>query len=120
MSKVWLVGLLSAACMVGMAGPAMAYHRCELFTGTADGLVKDEAVGDSREALQEEITAWKSDHHVSGVPTPAKPKPHPYWRDDVAADLYVKPDVVDSKAYTICWHGVVSPVVCTSGARLCE
>jgi len=33
--------------------------------------------------------------------------------------LYVKPDVVTGKSYTVSWHGVVSPVVCTSGAKVC-
>jgi hypothetical protein len=26
---------------------------------------------------------------------------------------------VSDSAYTLCWKGVVSPVVCTSGAKLC-
>jgi len=27
--------------------------------------------------------------------------------------------VVTPKSYTVCWHGVISPVVCTSGAKVC-
>jgi hypothetical protein len=30
-----------------------------------------------------------------------------------------KPDVVNASSYTVCWHGVVSPYVCTSGAKIC-
>jgi hypothetical protein len=26
---------------------------------------------------------------------------------------------VTAKSYTVCWKGVVSPVVCTSGAKVC-
>jgi hypothetical protein len=26
---------------------------------------------------------------------------------------------VTSKSYTVCWQGVVSPYVCTSGAKAC-
>ena len=40
-----------------------------------------------------------------------KAKPQPYWRDSVSAELYLKPDVVTAKSYTVCWKGVVSPVV---------
>jgi hypothetical protein len=46
-------------------------------------------------------------------------KPMPYWRDQATADLYLKPDVVTPKSYTVCWKGVVSKVVCTSGAKVC-
>ena len=45
--------------------------------------------------------------------------PQPYWRDSVSADLYYKPDIVKAEFYTVCWHGVVSPYVCTSGAKAC-
>jgi hypothetical protein len=27
--------------------------------------------------------------------------------------------VVTAKSHTVCWRGVVSPVVCTSGAAVC-
>jgi len=40
-------------------------------------------------------------------------KAQPYRRDAVSADLFVKPDVVTARSCTVCWHGVVSPVVCT-------
>jgi hypothetical protein len=51
--------------------------------------------------------------------TPMRPKPEPYWRSGVSNDLFLKPDIVTSQTYTICWKGVVSPVVCTSGAKVC-
>ena len=51
--------------------------------------------------------------------TAMRAKPQPYWRDSVWDELYYKPDIVKSNSYTICWHGVVSPYVCTSGAKVC-
>lgn len=100
---------------------AFAYSQCVLISGTADGIVKENAVAGSRDALKEAIDSWKSEHGVSSaVITAAKARPKPYWRDQVSSDLYYKPDVVDQSAYTVCWEGVVSPVVCTSGAKLCH
>jgi len=29
------------------------------------------------------------------------------------------PDIVNEKSYTVCWQGVVSTYVCTSGAQIC-
>ena len=46
-------------------------------------------------------------------------KPQPYWRDAVSAELFHKPDIVKADSYTICWSGVISPFVCTSGAKAC-
>ena len=37
----------------------------------------------------------------------------------VALVAQLKPDVVTAKSYTVCWKGVVSKVVCTSGAKVC-
>ena len=33
--------------------------------------------------------------------------------------MMYRPDIVNAKSYTICWQGVVSPYVCTSGAKIC-
>ena len=46
-------------------------------------------------------------------------KPLPYWRDKVTDDLLLKPDIVTPKSHTVCWKGVVSHVVCTSGSKVC-
>ena len=43
----------------------------------------------------------------------------PFWRSSVPAYAIPSPDIVSDTAYTICWTGVVSLVVCTSGARVC-
>ena len=50
--------------------------------------------------------------HCSIVPSRTLPR-LPLGRSN-----YFQPDVVCDFAYTICWTGVVSPVVCISGIRL--
>ena len=90
-------------------------------SGTADALRKAKAVDDSLVALQDAITKWKTDNAITGVVTQTaqKPEPHPYWRSAVAPELFLPPDVVTDTTYTLCWKGVVSPVVCTSGTKVC-
>ena len=39
-------------------------------------------------------------------------------RGDALLRIEARPDVVSDSACTICWTGVVSPVVCTSGAKV--
>ena len=111
------------AALMLVSGPAASQNslRCLIFNGTADGLVKPRAVEDSLASLREAIDKWKSDNKIA-VPVTEKaekPQPHPYWRSSIAPELMLPPDVVSDAAYTICWKGVVSPVVCTSGARVC-
>jgi len=77
-------------------------------------------VSRAQSALAEAIADLKSQKHIHSVSVTAmRAKPQPYWRDSVNPDLYQKPDVVTSKSHTICWTGVVSPTVCTSGAKVC-
>jgi hypothetical protein len=114
-------GLLLALLAVQLCTPAAAQQRCLFFSGTADSLRKAKAVEDSLASLRGAIDKWKAEN---GVTTPVtetaeKPNPHPYWRSTVSPDLFLAPDVVSDTAYTICWKGVVSPVVCTSGAKVC-
>ncbi|XSG83104.1 MAG: hypothetical protein ACPW61_04815 [Methyloligella sp. ZOD6] len=91
-----------------------------MVSGTDDGVALETAVAGSREALENAIVDWRRQNPgLNPVRSAARPKPNPYWRDSVSPDLYFKPDIVDPGTYTICWRGVVSPVVCTSGARLC-
>jgi hypothetical protein len=67
--------------------------------------------------LHEQIEKWEADNGVTGLDTVTaeKPQPHPFWRSSVPSYALLPPDVVSDTAYTICWTGVVSPVVCTSG-----
>jgi hypothetical protein len=37
----------------------------------------------------------------------------------VTATFFLKPDIiVTGQSHTVCWKGVVSPVVCTSSAKV--
>ena len=82
---------------------------------------KDNAVEKSVKSLREAIDKWKIENGVTGPvsETAEKPAPNPYWRSSISPHLLLPPDVVSDSAYTICWTGVVSPVVCTSGAQVC-
>jgi hypothetical protein len=79
------------------------------------------AVDESLESLCEAIDKWKAESGVTGPVSEIaeKPRPHPYWRSEISPHLFLPPDTVTDSAYSICWKGVVSPVVCTSGAKLC-
>jgi hypothetical protein len=52
-----------------------------------------------------------------------KVKGDPFWKavrpDGVPEDAQLKPDIVTSRFYTICFTGVVVPYVCTTGSSVC-
>jgi hypothetical protein len=103
-----------------LAQGATAQAGCVGLAGTADGFDRQTAVTRAQSALADAITDLKAQKHIHSVSVTAmRAKPQPYWRDSVNPDLYQKPDVVTSKSHTICWTGVVSPTVCTSGAKVC-
>jgi len=94
--------------------------KCATVFATDDGLHKTMAVKASLTALRQEIEALKAKRRLGQVSvSPARPTPNPYWRGQVTANLYQKPDIISSTAHTTCWRGVVSPSVCTSGAKVC-
>ena len=99
-------------------GGAASVHRHLGYDGRP---WKKNAVEKSLKSLREAIDKWKTDNNVTGpvTETPHKPTPNPYWRSSISPHLLLPPDVVSDSAHTICWKGVVSPVVCTSGARVC-
>ena len=104
--------------------PALAQsveERCMFFSGTADSIKRASAVEESQEALRGVIDKWRTENAISGPITeaPQRPEPKPYWRGSISPDLFLTPDVVTDTAYTLCWKGVISPVVCTSGTRVC-
>jgi hypothetical protein len=121
MRRSLLLAMVAFACL-GMSLPvSAAFSRCMFFSGTADALVKPNAVEESLKALREAIDKYKAENGVTGPASEIaeKPRPHPYWRSEISPHLFLPPDTVSDQAYTLCWKGVVSPVVCTSGAKLC-
>jgi hypothetical protein len=119
-SYIRVLGLaLIAAGLCSIQGsPANA--GCYAFSGTADGFDQITAVTRAQAAVAEAIDDYKKQKKLHSVSVTAmRAKPQPYWRDSVSADLYHKPDIVKPDSYTVCWSGVVSPYVCTSGAKAC-
>ena len=108
---------LAIAGLCVAVAPANA-TGCNQLTGTADGWDKADALSGAQAALTQEINDFKKSKGAVTV-TASKARPEPYWRESVSDYLYVKPDVVTPSSYTVCWHGVISPVVCTSGAKVC-
>jgi len=116
--RVSVVAVLAAGLFVALNTPASA-GGCSKFVGTADGWDKADALSGAQAALAGSISEFKAKNKSAVTVSAMRATPQPYWRSSVSADLYVKPDVVTAKSYTVCWHGVVSPVVCTSGAKVC-
>jgi len=120
--KPYLRGFALAVTAIGLclAQGATAQAGCVGLSGTADGFDHQTAVDRSQSALADAIRDFKTQKRIHNVSISAmRAKPQPYWRDSVSANLYQKPDIVTSKSYTICWAGVISPSVCTSGAKVC-
>jgi hypothetical protein len=119
---VYLRGITLALIAVGlcMAQGASASAACVGLAGTADGFDKETAVSRAQLALDDFVKQYKAQKHLDEVTvTPMRPKPEPYWRDSVSANMMFHPDIVTAKSYTVCWQGVVSTYVCTAGARVC-
>ncbi len=119
-SYLRVVGLALIGAGLCLAHSVPANAGCLGFSGTADGFDRETGISRAQLALADAISEYKKQKKLGSVTiTPMKAKPQPYWRDSVSADLFYKPDIVKSNSYTICWHGVVSPYVCTSGAKVC-
>ncbi|MDJ0514102.1 MAG: hypothetical protein QNJ62_11735 [Methyloceanibacter sp.] len=128
MTSCWpalTVALVAIGVFAGQGAQAQdqgapAQQKCATVYATDDGLHKTMAVKASLTALQQEIEALRAKRGLGQVSiSPAQPTPNPYWRGQVTANLYQKPDIISSTAHTTCWRGVVSPSVCTSGAKVC-
>lgn len=116
--RVLGLALIAAALCTIQAAPANA--ACLGFSGTADGFDKVTAVSRAQAAVAEAIADYRKQKRLGRASVSARrAKPQPYWRDGVSADLFRKPDIVRRNSYTVCWSGVVSPYVCTSGAKAC-
>ena len=108
---------VAGLCVVQNA-PAQA--GCVGLSGTADGFDRQTAVSRAQAALAQAVSEFKSSKRLGAISVSAmRATPQPYWRGSVDPSLYQKPDIVTSKSYTICWTGVISPSVCTSGAKVC-
>jgi hypothetical protein len=116
--RVFGVALIGAGLCLVQGAPAKA--ACLGFSGTADGFDKETGVSRAQLALADAINEYKKQKRLGHVTVTAmRAKPQPYWRDSVWDELFYKPDIVKSNSYTVCWHGVISPYVCTSGAKAC-
>jgi hypothetical protein len=112
------LALIAAGLWVAQGAPANA--GCLGFSGTADGFDQVTAVTRAQAAVATAISEYKAQKKLGAASVSAlRAKPQPYWRDAVSANLFYKPDIVKSNSYTVCWQGVVSPYVCTSGAKAC-
>ena len=110
--------LLLLAAGLSVMPVSVSEAGCTKVLGTADGWGKADAVAGAQAALAGAVNDFRAKRAVVSV-SASRPRPQPYWRDKVTADLYFKPDVVTARSHTVCWRGVVSPVVCTAGAAVC-
>ena len=116
--RVSALAVIAAGLTMALGAPA--YAVCTGFSGTADGFDKETAVIRAQASLADAITEFKTQKRLGAISVSAmRAKPQPYWRDSVSSNMFFKPDIVTSKSYTVCWTGVISPYVCTSGAKVC-
>ena len=116
--RVSIVALMAAGFCLAQGTPATA--GCTGFSGTADGFDKQTAVSRSQGSLVNAIAKYKAEKRLRSISIRAmRAKPRPYWRDTVTKDLYRGSPIVTRRSYTVCWTGVISPFVCTSGAKVC-
>jgi hypothetical protein len=107
----------SGSCM---AQGALAQGKCAVLAGTADGFDKETAVSRAQLALDDYVRQYKEENHLGAVTLRAmRAEPQPYWRGRVSENMMYHPDIVTDKSYTVCWQGVISFYVCTSGAQVC-
>lgn len=120
--RVWIA---SAAIFFACGTWAQAQQdpvtrRCLLISGTGDGLGKEAAKEAAQGALDEAIANLQVQQNFTAyTATPWKPEPKPYWRSSIGEHLLLPPDEITDQRHTICWRGVVSPAVCTSGSKVC-
>ena len=116
--RVFGLALVGAGLFLFQGAPVNA--ACLGFSGTADGFDQQTGVSRAQLALADAINQYKKAKKLKNVTVTAmRAEPQPYWRASVWDELYYKPDIVKKDSYTICWHGVISPYVCTSGAKAC-
>jgi len=123
------VAIIGVACAFCMAAPPLrsAEKDCHEFAVTADSDTKEKALERAQMGLESTIAkwrfeqGWRSGWRSEKVSIEAhQPEPEPYWRFRVRPELFLKPDVETDTSYTVCWEGVISKAVCTSGAKVCK
>jgi len=107
--------------------PVPPKRECHLFGVTWDGGSRAAAQKRSQNALKKTISDWRrkqgrrSGWLSQGVTIEGhQMRPNPYWRSRVDANLYYRPNARTATSYTVCWKGVISTAVCTSGAKICK
>ena len=112
------LALVAVGFSLALGAPAQA--GCIGLSGTADGFDKETAVSRAQLALDDYIKQYKAENHLGAVTVSAmRAEPQPYWRGRVSENMMYHPDIVTEKSYTVCWQGVISTYVCTSGAQVC-
>ena len=115
-----IIRLAFVAAGLCMAQGAQASAACVVLAGTADGFDKETAVSRAQLALDDYIKQYKAENHLDSVTVSAmRADPQPYWRGRVSENMMYHPDIVTEKSHTVCWQGVISTYVCTSGAQVC-
>jgi hypothetical protein len=111
------LAMVAAGCVAqATAAPA----ACVGLAGTADGFNKETAVSRAQRALDDYINQYKAENNLGAVTVRAmRAEPQPYWRRRVSENMMYQPDIVTANSYTVCWQGVISFYVCTSGAEVC-
>ena len=116
--RIIRLALVAAGLCMAQGTPASA--ACVVLAGTADGFDKETAVSRAQRSLEDYIQQYKVEKHLGAVTVSAmRAAPQPYWRGRVSENMMYHPDIVTEKSYTVCWQGVVSTYVFTSGARIC-
>jgi hypothetical protein len=104
--------------------PWPAEAACQLIKATHSADSPAEAAQMSRVLALESANDLKQAKGWRSVSLTAyKVKGDPFWKmvrpDGVPAEAQLKPDIVTSRFYTICFTGVVVPYVCTTGSSVC-
>jgi hypothetical protein len=111
------LALIAAVFCLALGAPAHA--GCVGLSGTADGFDKETAVSRAQLALADYITIQGGETSRRRQGERAACPPSTLLAFHLSAAICSRPDIVNARSYTVCWHGVVSPYVCTSGAKIC-
>ena len=118
--SIFLVGVV----MLAIAAPVSAKAACYVVSRTNDGLSKPTAIAASRASFDAGLQSYKRKRgwrQITSVRA-RRVRPDPLWkavRTSVPRSALLPPASRSRRHYTVCWTGVVSPVVCTTGALVC-